>query len=100
MLKTLKKYIGLLDAIVVDFLTDLKSLRYQLIIWAYIFNFVILYLVFIGKADYKLSGIGIALLTAVYTFFFASKHNEAMLKNQAQQSDELADEDEGAGSSN
>ena len=94
----IKKYAGLVDDIFVDFLSDLKSLRYQLILWAYIFNFAILYLVFIGKTDYKLSGIGIALLTAVYTFFFASKHVEN--QNKLNQQAPAEEEDEKAGDAN
>jgi len=75
--EVIKKYFGLIDDIAVDFLTDLKSLRYQLIIWAYALNGFVLYLIYLGKADYKLAGISIALLTAVYTFFFASRHVQA-----------------------
>ena len=80
------KYLSLIDDVITDFLKDMKSLRVWLIIWAYVFNFIILYLVYAGKADYKLSGIGIALLTAVYTYMFASKHAQA--QNEANQSEE------------
>lgn len=83
------KYLQLLEDILIDCLKDLKSLRVWLILWAYIFNGVILYLVYAGKADYKLSGIGIGLLTIVYTFFFASKNSQAQMEKK--QSDETSD---------
>ncbi len=79
----IKQYLGLIDDVVVDFLTDIKSLRYQLVIWAFILNGVVLYLIFLNKADYKLAAVSIALLTAVYAFFFASKHNEAVMRNNS-----------------
>lgn len=77
----IKQYLGLIDDILVDYLADLKSQRQQLIIWAFIMNFVVLYLVYLGKADYKLAATSIGLLTVVYGFFFVSKHNEAVMKN-------------------
>lgn len=90
MFNTIKKiaskiwqYLSLIDDIAVDFLTDLKSLRYQLVIWAFVVNFIVLYLIFLGKADYKLAAVSIALLTAVYGFFFVSKHNEAVMNAAA-----------------
>lgn len=82
------QYLSLVDDIAVDFLTDLKSLRYQLVIWAFVLNFIVLYLIFLGKADYKLAAVSIALLTAVYAFFFASKHNEAVMNNNMPASEE------------
>ncbi len=77
----IKQYMGLIDDILVDWLTDMKSQRQQLIIWAFIMNFAVLYLVYLGKADYKLAAVSIGLLTVVYGFFFVSKHNEAVMKN-------------------
>ena len=85
----IKKYAKLVDDVFVDFLTDLKSLRYQLVIWAFILNFYVLNLVKDGKADYKLAGITVGLLTIVYTLYFASKHQENVMKNGGSQ-----DEDE------
>jgi len=70
----------LVDDIVIDTLVDLKSLRYQLIIWAFILNFATLYLVYIGKADYKLAAVAMGLLTAVYAFFFHSKSRQAEIE--------------------
>lgn len=62
----------LLNDILVDFLRDLKSLRFQLIIAAYLFN---IFLVNKGVGEnVQLAGIG--LLSLVYTFFFYSKHQE------------------------
>ncbi len=84
-LDSLKRYAKLIDDIAVDCLRDLKSLRVWLVLWAYIFNGAILYLVGFKGVDYKLAGIGIALLTACYTYFFASKHQEAKMNNENQQ---------------
>jgi hypothetical protein len=86
--KVIKKYSKLVDDIFVDFLQDMKSLRYQLVIWAFILNFYVLTLVADGKADYKLAGITVGLLTIVYTLYFASKHNEAHMKNGKNEEDE------------
>ncbi len=80
----MNRYLQLLEDILIDCLKDLKSLRVWLILWAYIFNGVILYLVYLNKADYKLSGIGIGLLTIVYTFFFASKNSQAKMEASKQ----------------
>lgn len=88
MFPTFQKYLKLVDDIITDFLGDLKSLRVWLILWSYIFNIIILYLVYMGKADYKLSGVGIGLLTIVYTYFFASKHAENLNKSQDDSSDD------------
>jgi hypothetical protein len=85
--RKLGQYISLLDDIIVDTLTDFKSLRYQLVIWAYILNFSVLGLVYLGKADYKLAGVSIALLTAVYHFFFKSKEKQALLENAVSETD-------------
>ncbi len=77
----LKKYSKLIDDIIVDVLKDLKSLRYQLVVWAFILNFYVLNLVKDGKADYKLAGVTIGLLTIVYTLYFASRHSQATMEN-------------------
>lgn len=77
----IKQYFGLLDDIVTDFLGDLKSLRYQLIIWAFAFNLYILKIIIDGKADYKLAIAGIGLLSLVYGMYFQSKHHEAEMNN-------------------
>ena len=90
--KVIKKYSKLVDDIFVDFLQDMKSLRYQLVIWAFILNFYVLKLVAQGKADYKLAGITVGLLTIVYTLYFASKHQEAQNKLN-QPNDDLEDEE-------
>ena len=76
-------YLGLVDDIVIDFLMDIKSLRYQLILWAYIFNGFVMYLIYEGKADYKLATASIALLTLVYGMYFHSKKAEAELNAKA-----------------
>jgi uncharacterized membrane protein len=77
------QYIGLVDDIVIDTLKDLKSLRYQLVLAAYILNFYVLHLIYIGKADYKLATVSICLLTAVYAFFFHSKAKQAEIEANA-----------------
>jgi len=64
------KYISLVDDILVDFLSDIKSLRYQLIIWAFTFNILL-----ILKSPENIKW-GIGLLTAVYAFYFYSKDRE------------------------
>jgi len=76
----IKEYFGLLDDIAVDFLKDIKSLRYQLVLWAFVLNGYVLYLIQTGKADYKLAAVSIALLTAVYAFFFTSKSKQAEIE--------------------
>ena len=66
----IKEYFGLLDDIAVDFLKDIKSLRYQLILLVFAFN---VYIIIKTPENIKF---GIGLLTAVYAFYFASKHFE------------------------
>lgn len=77
----IKEYAGLFNDIIVDFLTDIKSLRYQLILWAYAFNFYILKMISEGKADYKLAMASIGLLTIVYGMYFQSKAKQAEMEN-------------------
>jgi len=89
----IKQYLGLFDDIIVDTLTDLKSLRYQLVIWAFVLNFYVLYLISEGKADYKLATVSIALLTAVYAFFFHSKNKQAVLESEAAPTEVSGDPD-------
>ena len=91
MFNLIKKYLSLTDDIVTDFLSDLKSLRYQLIIWAYAFNIYILKLIYDGKADYKLAVAGIGLLTLVYGMYFQSKQHQAVMEaNKAPENDDVA----------
>ena len=52
--------------------------RYPILI---ILNFYVLNLVKDGKADYKLAGVTIGLLTIVYTLYFASRHSQATMEN-------------------
>ena len=87
MLNTIKKiaskiwqYLSLIDDVIVDFLGDLKSLRYWLVIMAWVFNFYIAYAVIHSGLDWKALSISGGFLTIVYTFWFASKHNEAALQ--------------------
>jgi len=75
----MKKYLKLLDDIIVDFLTDCKSLRYQLIILALCLN---IYFFKHGASDGVMIT-SLALLTAVYAFFFASKAKQAEIENQS-----------------
>ncbi len=71
----MNKYIKLIDDIIVDFLKDLKSLRYQLILMAYIFNFYIL------KHHPESISWSIGLLTAVYAFYYTSKYHQAIMES-------------------
>jgi len=87
----IKEYLHLIHLFIIDFLDDIRSLRYQLVIWAFILNFYVLKLVEGGKADYKLAGITVGLLTIVYTLYFASRHAQAMVQNQ---NEENTDEEE------
>ncbi len=77
MKKHLIKYLKLIDKIFVSLLEDLSHLRFWLIVFGYVFNFLILGMVYVGKADYKLASVGIGLLTAIYLFYFASKDKQA-----------------------
>ncbi len=87
--KLVEKYLNLIDDIVTDFLTDIKSLRYQLILWAFGFNLYILNLISQNKADYKLAVAGIGLLTLVYGMYFQSKKHQAEMEAK-----QTAEEDE------
>ncbi len=71
----LKNKFKLLDDILNDFLVDLKSLRYQLILAGYAFN------VFIAKYHPEALVWSIGLLTAIYGLYFVSKHNQAVMEN-------------------
>ena len=66
----LKHKFRLINDVLNDFLGDLKSLRFQLIIMAYVFNF---YLIKHSPDNLKW---GIGLLTAVYGFYFISKFQQ------------------------
>ncbi len=72
------KYIKLLDDILVDFLTDIKSLRYQLVIAAFVFNVFL----FINSADVSIMISSIALLGYIYKKFFESKSKQAEYENR------------------
>lgn len=88
MLKDIRKYLSLIDDIITDFLGDLKSLRYQLIIWAFVFNFYILKIIIDGKANYKLAVAGIGLLSLVYGMYFQSKKHEAEINAKQEPEDD------------
>ena len=66
----------LIDEIINDFLKDLKSFRCQLIYFAYIFNGVALWAVIFKGIDWKILTVTFAVLTIIYTFFFASKQKQ------------------------
>ncbi len=72
----------MIDDIIVSFLKDLKSLRYWLIIFGFIFNFYVLGLVAAGKVHYSVSITSIGLLTMIYTFFYASKNAQATKEHE------------------
>jgi phosphate starvation-inducible membrane PsiE len=84
---TFEKYLSLIDAIFTDFLSDIKSLRYQLILAAFAFN---VYLFQHGAATSVLIS-AIGLLTLVFGMYFQSKrHQSEMESKQAPEEDEPA----------
>lgn len=89
----LRNKLVLVDTIITDFLKDIKSLRYQLILAAFAFN---IYLVKHSSAAVQIAGIG--LLTAVYSMYFYSRHqqakNEMLLQNLQTQTKKEAEETE------
>ena len=74
-------YFGLIDDIFIDFLTDLKSLRYQLLLWAWIFNGFVLYAIMFKSLDWKAMTASLGMLTIVYGFYFQSKQKQAEIEN-------------------
>lgn len=74
-----KQYLGLADDILVDFLSDIKSLRYQLVLAGFAFN---VYL-FSHGADKTVMLGAIGLLTSVYAMYFYSKHKQAQMESNA-----------------
>jgi len=77
----MNKYVTILDKILTDLLTDLSSLRVWLIFFGFIFNIYVLWLVAFYNVHYSVSIASVALLTAIYTFFFASKNKQAEIEN-------------------
>ncbi len=73
----MKKYIDLIDKAILHLLGDLSSLRVWLIILGFVFNLIVLYLVTFCGLNYLVAIASIALLTAIYTYFFASKAKQA-----------------------
>jgi hypothetical protein len=72
----MNKYVILLDDILVDFLKDIKSLRYQLVLGAFGLN---LYL-FNNNAPASVMITALGLLTLVYGLYFQSKRHQAELE--------------------
>lgn len=70
-----------LKEILLNIIEDLRSLRLQLLIMAYVYNFFVLYLVAWKNVNYLLSVTSIGLLTCCYAFWFASKHQENLNQN-------------------
>lgn len=84
---TIKKYLSLIDDIIVDFLSDIKSLRYQLVLAAFALNF---YLFAHGAApSVMLAAIG--LLTMVYGLYFQSKKHQAEMEAKMPATDDEPD---------
>jgi phosphate starvation-inducible membrane PsiE len=80
----IKKYLSLIDDILVDFLSDIKSLRYQLVLAAFALN---VYLFQHGAApSVMLASIG--LLTLVYGLYFQSKKHQAEMEAKMPAADE------------
>jgi len=95
MLNTIKKiaskiwqYLSLVDDIAIDFLTDLKSLRYQLILWGFILNVWVIRQVVCCNLHYSISITCIGLLTLVFGMYFQSKAKQAEMENQQPASEE------------
>ncbi len=81
------KYLSLIDDIIIDFLKDIKSLRYQLVLGA--FGLVIF--LFNHNASNEVLITAIGLLTLVYGMYFQSKKHQAELEAK-----KVAEEDEPA----
>lgn len=82
MLSWIKKKLSLIDDIIVDQLRDLKSLRYLLVLGGFALNIWIIKQIVCCGLHYSISIAAIGLLTAVYTMYFASKHNQAQMENK------------------
>ena len=81
-----KSKVKLMDDIIVDQLKDLKSLRYLLVLAGFAFNIWVITQVVCCQLHYSVSIASIGLLTAIYTMYFASKHNQAQLEHKGQSS--------------
>ena len=81
--KIIEKYLSLIDDIFTDFLGDIKSLRYQLVLGAFAFN---IYL-FTHGADVKVQMAALGLLSIVYGLYFQSKKHQAELESKQSDSD-------------
>jgi len=87
MITEFRKYAKLIDDIIVDFLTDIKSLRYQLVLAGFALNIYF----FKHGADTKIMLASVGLLTAIYAMYFASKHHQAVMENQNKSQDDADD---------
>ena len=76
MFETIKKYFNLIDSLLQDFLTDLKSFRVQLVYMSYVFNLIVIYAVIFKNLDWKALTVSFGTQTMIYAFFFASKKAE------------------------
>ena len=74
----LEHKLKLIDNILNDFLVDLKSLRFQLVIVAICMN---IYFFRHGATDMVMS-VALGLLTIIFTYWFASKHKENEYRNK------------------
>lgn len=74
MFKWIKALIKTIGCVILELIRDLKSLRFQLIVLAYVYNFIIIYHT---PENVKY---GVALLATVYGFYFTTKYLEK--KNQ------------------
>ncbi len=83
----MKHYIKLIDDIIISFLKDLKSLRFQLLLMAFAWNLFM----FLGKASDAVMITSLAMLTACYTFWFASKHSQAIMENKQSENSDAKD---------
>lgn len=74
----MEKYLRLIDDIIIDFLTDIKSLRYQLVLGA----FALVVYLFKHGADVLVQTTSLGLLTLVYGLYFQSKKHQAEMEAQ------------------
>jgi hypothetical protein len=83
----IKKYLTLIDSIIVNILGDLASFRVWLIAAGFALNGIVLYLVAFKNMHYTVAITSLGLLGAIYQFFFKSKSEQAAAENKTDDSD-------------
>ena len=82
-----KKYLGLIDEIVTDFLTDLKSHRVVLSWVAIGFNLLVLFFVTFKGLDWKALTVSFPCMMVVYGFYYKSKSDQAQIEANSDSED-------------